>query len=451
MKLCENITDFVLYVLQATPSEQQMEVLEAIDEGEKAIAIRSGHGTGKTSLLSWIALWVGLSKYDAKIPLTAPSHPQLIATLVPEIKKWRDALPSVLQRDVVVKREEVHFANGNFAIARTARKENPEALQGFHAINLCFIVDEASGVEDGLFQVIEGALTGEHNIIILAGNPTRTSGYFFNVFHKHKNLWRLFVFNAEKSENVNKKVIEKRRIQYGRDSDIYGVRVLGEFPRASSDALFAVADLEEATNRTDADDSGVEKWGLDIARYGDDKSVLAKRKGYMFRPLQERRNFDSIQVADWVSYEYKTAVIKPVGIWVDTIGIGAGVFDILLSRNLPVFDGNVARKSFDEGLLNKRIEMYKRFSEALIHTYLPEDEELLGELSAIRYVIHDSGKMALEKKDDAKKRLGRSPDKADAVALTFYDEDVFIEDESKDWEYRDGWGEWRYSSGWGYR
>ena len=170
------LENFVKYILKATPTTQQLSIIRAVDKGRLRIAIKSGHGTGKSTLLSWIALWWLLTKFDAKIPTTAPAAPQLLATLMPEIKKWWRVLPQFLKDEFVLTSDYVRCANGNFLVMRTAKKEAPEALQGFHASNLIYLVDEASGVDNALFEVIEGALTGEKNALFLVGNPTRTSG-----------------------------------------------------------------------------------------------------------------------------------------------------------------------------------------------------------------------------------------------------------------------------------
>jgi len=119
--------------LDKKPSSQQRAVLQDIDAGHTDISIASGHGTGKSTLLSWVILWVGLFKYDAKIPSTAPTAPQLTRLLLPEVRKWTEKLPIELKNAVTVKNDSVAFETGNIAIARTARKEAPEGLQGFHA------------------------------------------------------------------------------------------------------------------------------------------------------------------------------------------------------------------------------------------------------------------------------------------------------------------------------
>ena len=118
----KSIVFFVRRILGAEPSKQQLSVLVAIDEGAQKIAIRSGHGTGKSAMISWIVLWAGLTKEDCKIPMTAPSAPQLTDILIPEVRKWASRLPESLQKEVEILTDRVRFSNGNFAVARTARR-----------------------------------------------------------------------------------------------------------------------------------------------------------------------------------------------------------------------------------------------------------------------------------------------------------------------------------------
>lgn len=445
-KLIAKLENYVIHVLKAEPSEQQLDVIRAIDEGEKNIAIKSGHGTGKSALLSWIALWAGVTKLDCKVPLTAPSYPQLVATLIPEIRKWNNAHPDVLKKSIKIKSEQVDFANGNFILARTARKEQPEAMQGFHATNLWFLMDEASGIHEVIFEVIDGALTGKLNVRIMTGNPTRTSGYFYDAFHKNKELWKTFTFNAEDSKNVSKESIDRKRKQYGEDSDIYRVRVKGEFPRASSNSVFSVSELEDAFSRkeNEVDKVGAEVWGLDVARYGDDKSVLVKRKHRHVYYIEKRDNLDTMEVAQWVHYEYTTAKNKPAMIFVDIIGIGAGVYDKLAHLGVPVYGANAASRASSNEYTNKRSEMYHNLKKVIGYISITaEDEELRGELGALEYKIEGNGKISLAGKDEVKRRLGRSPDTSDALSLSFFEDINCFEDEIKK---RDGVVETEYKS-----
>lgn len=423
-KICEKLETFVRYVLKAKPTKQQLEVIKAVDNNKRYIAVKSGHGVGKSTLLSWIAIWICISKQDAKVPVTAPSAPQLSLTLFPEVKKWLAKLPSIFNDSYDVKMDEIRFENNNFIALRTARKEAPEALQGFHAENLVYLVDEASGVTNEIFEVISGALTGNKNMLIMVGNPTRTSGFFYDSFHKNKKLWATFTLNAEESENVSKQTIERARQQYGVDSDAYRVRILGEFPRASSDALFSIEILDEAIERENVlDNQGSEIWGLDVAEFGDDYSVLCKRNGFYIRGFEKYSNLDAKPLADEIAREYQQSKIKPLAIYIDVIGVGAGVWSILSNYGLPAYRGDVRAKSYKEGMFNKRIEIYQRLKERMSLIRLPDDDELYGELGALKYEFaENSGDMKLESKKDTKKTLGRSPDKSDSLALTFYDE-----------------------------
>lgn len=427
------LENFVKYILKATPTAQQLSIIRAVDKGHLRIAIKSGHGTGKSTLLSWIALWWLLTKFDAKIPTTAPAAPQLLATLMPEIKKWWRVLPQFLKDEFVLTSDYVRCANGNFLVMRTAKKEAPEALQGFHASNLIYLVDEASGVDNALFEVIEGALTGEKNALFLVGNPTRTSGYFYDAFHKSSELFECFTLNAELSENVSKEKIKIAKKAYGENSNAYRIRILGEFPLGSSDALFKIYEIEEAFKRGKEQkiNSGNEIWGLDVAEFGDDKSVLARRMGYEFKELITFDGLDAQSLADEICEIYKRAKQKPKAIYIDVIGIGAGVWSILSHRNLPAYRADCRGKGEEKEHFNKRSTMYLRLKEYIgLISFAKDDDELFGELGAITYKFSPNGATQISPKSEIKKALGRSPDKADALALSFFEE--FFEDEKTD-------------------
>jgi hypothetical protein len=386
------------------------------------------HNTGKTSLLSWVILWVGLFKYDAKIPCTAPTAPQLVRLLLPEVRKWREKLPRELKEAVIVKNDSVAFSTGNVAVARTARKEAPEGLQGFHATYLCWIIDEASGVPNTIFEVIEGSLTGEKHLRLLTANPTRTDGYFYDSQNKNRHLWKCHTFNAEESENVSRESIERKRAEYGEDSDAYRVRVLGHFPKTSSDAVIPMWLIEEAINREDAEINryGAEVWGLDYADGGGDKTWLAKRNGNEFYAFEEctiQGSHKQSETALWLAMQYNLAKNKPKAIFVDAIGEGSG----LVSRcresdlsHLPVIPVKVSERAVRADIyFNKRAELYYNLKAVLQDGgKILDDGMLIGDLSAQRFVLSErGGLLQLVAKDKIKELLGRSPDKGDAAAL----------------------------------
>lgn len=407
--------------------EQQLWVLQDIDRGERNIAIASGHGTGKTALLAWIILWIGLFKYDAKIPVTAPTAPQLIRLLIPEVRKWAEKLPKELKKAVSIKQDHVTFTTENVCVARTARKEAPEGLQGFHATFLGWIIDEASGVSNNIFEVIDGSLTGEDYLRIMPANPTRTEGYFYDAFHKNRALWKCHTFNAERSRNVTKESIERKRIQYGYDSDAYRVRVLGQFPRSSSNSVIPLYIIEEAIARDprETNRAGAEVWGLDYADMGDDSTRLAKRVGHDFYAIEECTATGShrqVATADWLAFQYNKADRKPKAIFVDAIGEGSGLVSILRMdhySHLPVVPVKGSSSAIESEIyLNKRSELFFRLKGMLEDEgRMMDDDSVIGELSAQKFKISTGGKLQLLPKEEIKEELGRSPDQADAMAL----------------------------------
>ena len=432
----KSIVFFVRRILRAKPTKQQMAVLVAIDEGAKKIAIKSGHGSGKSTLMSWIILWALSFKEDCKVPMTAPSAPQLTEILIPEVRKWWNSLPPILKDRIVVQTEKVvNVETDAFAIARTARRENPDALQGFHATNLYFLIDEASGVPIAIYEVVEGALTGEHSFAMLTGNPTKTDGYFYDAFHKNAWQWTRFTFNTEESENVSKEAIEQYRRKYGEDSDVYRVRVLGEFPRATSNAVFTVAEIEDAIARplNEVDTSGAEVWALDVADEGDDTSVLVKRKGKHFHSIRRFRNFNQEQLKGMLLLEYSKAKIKPKYIFVDAVGVGAGLVSACHNVGLDMVIGVKASYNAIEKEIyyRKRAEWFFKLKYILPDAKIPNDDEMVGELGSITYYYTEKQEMAITKKREIKNKLGRSPDVADAMAMSC-EEFFYVQDEYDD-------------------
>lgn len=406
-------------------TDQQRQVLRDIDNGYKNISVKSGHGTGKTTIMSWVILWVGFFKYDAKIPITAPTSAQLTRLLLPEVKKWQKNLPSELKNSVEVLTDRITFSNDNFGIPRTARKGESEGLQGFHATFLLWIVDEASGVSDEVFEVIEGSLTGEDYLRIYMANPTRTVGEFYDTHNKSKKQWRTHTFNAEKSENVSKDSIERKKDKYGEDSDAYRVRVLGEFPLTNTDALFTANEIWGAMRLKpeDVDRTGTFTYACDVARFGTDKSVRSKKRGYDIYDLKEYAGLDTMEYANIIANDIDNESKDPDAVFVDTIGVGAGVMDRLSEKGFKSIDANVAMKADEiDKYVNKRAEMYFNLRDFIRKGgRIPYDEELAEELQVITYSYSENnGKILLMKKAETKEELGRSPDKSDSVALHFF-------------------------------
>lgn len=438
----DSIELFVLEALGANPSNQQLSVLKDIDEGHTDIAIKSGHGTGKSTLLAWIILWVGMFKYDAKIPATAPTAPQLIKLLIPEVRKWRDQLPPQLKDQITINNDAIKFSTGNECTPRTARKEAPEGLQGFHAEYLTWIIDEASGVPNIIFEVIDGSLTGDKHLRVMTANPTRTEGFFFDAFHRNSSLWKLHTFNAEESSNVSAASIERKKMQYGEDSDAYRVRVKGQFPKSNNDSVIPLHIIEDAISREEFNSFGSEVWGVDYADAGDDKTKLVKRVGNHFYAVLECNVSGShrqVETANWLAQQYNSAKNKPQAIFIDAIGEGSGLVSAMKQshyKSIPVIAVKGSEKPDNPDIYgNKRAELFYRLKYVLEDEgKMFNDDMAVGELSAQRFFITEKGKLMIVPKKEIKEILGRSPDIADAMSLTCARVIANMEGSSNQWD-----------------
>ena len=417
-------------VMGAEPDAWQKEALEALITNDK-LAIRSGHGVGKTAFLAWVVLWWLLTRYPAKIACTANSVSQLDSVLWPEIAKWARRLPEGIRDLIEIKSEKIELKGAgrgeNAAYARTAAKDRPEALQGFHSPHMLFVVDEASGVPDIIFEVAEGALSTEGAKVILTGNPTRTTGYFYDAFFGSlaDRWWKKRVSCAD-SKNVSAQFLTDMATKYGEDSNVYRVRVLGEFAKQDDDTVVPLDWAESAVGR-DVMALGPIVWGLDVARFGSDRSVLIKRRGNVVleRP-KVWRQLDLMQLCGQIVNEYKAVdrLMRPQEILIDVIGLGAGVVDRLRELGFgPDIRGvNVAEASaMSERFLRLRDELWwnvREWFEAR-ECRIPNDETLINEICTPRYGLTSGGKLKIESKDEMRKRGVASPDLADALMLTF--------------------------------
>lgn len=433
---------FVTGVLGVAEIEDwQRKALGALKEGNLRLSIRSGHGVGKTTFFAWLVLW-GLLCFgpDTKIPIAAGSRDQLRDTIQPEIGKWHRRLPAPLQEQVKVDVERISIKaapDEAFAVFRTASKDNPQALAGFHATNLIFLIDEASAVAEIAFEVALGALSTPGAIVVMAGNPTKTSGFFYDSHHKTRDRWWTLQVSSEDVPRARGH-IEDVVANYGKNSNRYRVRVLGEFPNQDDETVIPLDAILSAEGRDIAVANVFPVWGLDVARFGDDSTALVKRQGNaLLGAPREWHDKDGAQVAGLVIAEYSATPNddKPREIVVDVIGVGASVYDILRLPGSPVREitrgCNVAETpAVSEVDHRLRDELWFRgrawfaARDCLIPVGLPNQDEnaiidkLVAELTAPTYDFTALGKRKVESKADLKKRGVPSPNLADAFLLT---------------------------------
>lgn len=402
----------------------QEEVLKAIPKHDR-LSIRSGHGVGKGTLIAWIVLWALLTHDDVKIPIAANSQNQLRDNNWPEIVKWHKKLPDALREQIDVQKERVFIkvaSESAFAVARTASKNNPEALQGLRGTNTFYIIDEASGIDDIIFEVAQGSLSSPGAKALLLGNPTRASGFFYDTHHKLRGRWKTFVVNSEDVPRARGH-IEDIIAAYGKGSNRYRVRVLGEFPTADDETVIPLELMLSAQHRQIAVPNVYPVWGLDVARYGDDSTALCKRKGNsLMEPIKEWHQKDTMQVAGLIKAEYEACHPddRPIEILVDVIGLGAGVVDRLAEQRLPVTGINVGESpSAEDKYLRLRDELWFKGRQWFMkRDCIFDDDATVAELSGPTYDFHSNGRLVVESKKDMKKRGVRSPNRADAFLLT---------------------------------
>ena len=417
---------FAQEALGATPTAQQLEGSKALVE-KRRVSIRSGHGTGKSTFMAWTILWFSCCYYPCKIPCTAPSAHQLDDVLWAELGMWHGKLkarmPELGAEFEWSKERFVLKSNPSesFSVARTSRPEKPEALQGFHAENIMFLIDEASGVPDEVFQVAEGALSTEGAFVLMAANPTRMDGYFYDSHHKMRERWAALHWNGEDSPLVAKAYVEDMAFKYGVESAIYRIRVRGDFA-GNPDGVIPLDTIEAAIGRQ-VTQFGAMRWGLDVARFGADRTALCKRHGnWITEPIKTWTGKDTMQVAGIVKAEYDAARLKPEAIMVDVIGLGAGVVDRLKEMGVPVVGVNVAESPSVQDRYNRlRDELWFRGREwfAARECQIMQDDTLIAELTLPSYKLLSNGKIQVESKEDLKKRGVVSPDVADSFLLTF--------------------------------
>lgn len=397
------------------------------------LAIKSGKGVGKSTFLSWLTICFLITRQDAKIPCTAPTGHQLFDVLWSECKKWYSRIlppySSIPIFDLTFTKDRITVTHrpDSFAVARTARKEKPEALQGYHAGNILVLVDEASGVDDEVYEVGEGAMSTHNAHTVLTGNPTRTSGYFYECFHSDRQRWHTRTVSGTDSSRVTTDYVDGMLLKWGIESNEYRIGVLGEFPLGNSAVIIPLYLAEAATQRHADNTTHIPPdtptvWGVDVARFGDDRTALAKRQG---RSLTESvlwwQGKDLMQTCGLIYDQYASLhpSDQPSLIIIDIIGLGAGVYDRLRELNLPVKPCNVATRSPATGFHRLRDWLWFQAREWLQDyngAMLYPDDSLISELTSVEYEITSNG----DKQVLNKHASGHSPDLADAFILTFY-------------------------------
>lgn len=411
------------------PDAWQKEIL--VKTGEMAavgepvrIAVSSGHGPGKTALSSWLIHWFISTRSHPQGVVTANTRNQLVGKTWRELSKWHKMS---MHRDMFEWTEGKFFLKSHpstwFFQNISWNKDRAEAFAGTHEKHVMMIFDEASLVADEIWEVAEGAMTTPGAMWFVFGNPTRNQGRFFECWNRFEHRWTTFKVDSRTAKKADKRQLRQWVEDYGEDSDFVRVRVRGEFPRASF-IQFISAEAVFAAQRRKYTKAMVAiapiQVAADVARYGDDKSVICVRQGQAVLEIKKFRELDTISFGNIL-----IGVINryaPHQVCCDSVGIGAGVIDYLRSRGHMVLAVNAGSKSSQsDKYFNLRAEMWFKMREWLTDGQgsIPEDEDLFKDLVSPQYSYSSKDALMLEKKDEMKMRGIDSPDVGDALAMTF--------------------------------
>lgn len=398
------------------------------------LAAATGHGVGKSALISMVLMWAMSTLEDTRVVVTANTEGQLASKTWPEFQKWH--------RMAINKHWFRFEATAMYSIDESHKRSwrvdmipwsetNTEAFAGLHNVGrrILLVFDEASAIADKIWEVAEGALTDSDTEImwIAFGNPTRNAGRFFDCFNRLRHRWDCLQLDSRTVEGTNKAQLAKWVEDEGEDSDFVRVRIRGVFPRASTMQFINSEELTKSMKRLTVVGShrNIAIVGVDVARFGPCQSVIATRLGRDARqfPSIKRRGLDGMQLAGLVAEHIK--FLKGMGLRVVVFVDGGGVGGPVVDRLHQLGHDNVIEVQFGgdaddkRKYANKRSEMYGRLRDWLPIGALPKDAELTNECAAVQYSFTNSDQIILMKKERMIALGMVSPDTADAYALTF--------------------------------
>jgi hypothetical protein len=439
--------------------------------GDKiGISIHSGKGLGKDFWLAGVSLWALICFQTPRFTglATAPSAPQLEDVYSAEVKRLLRESNAELWRLIEITSKGIYLKTSkskskredSFITKRTAhisgtQDEQATTLQGLHNDFVFVMMDEASGLPEGIYKALEETLTGYMNIAILIGNVNYNTGFFYRTHYdsKDRQFWLTPHWDAEESDlddikpGLNNQIarIEKK---YGRESNPFRIAVKGLPPLADENSLIPIQWIYDAVERDiEAIDDDPLAIGVDIGR-GNDPSIICKRRGNVVWPLKKNMAKDSSIVQDWIEEDIEG--YEPDFVGIDSIGLGGPIADNIRRNGFEVTDVNVAeRKASDEKYYNLRAEMYWRVREQFENRAIsiPNDEELIFELSEIK--VEDwEPQLKIKSKKKMKQEGLESPNKADALMLSYYKRPEILEKKTAIDRYRQKLNEKENQTSW---
>lgn len=446
MKLARELP--VLYIQEVFDEQlwkKEKDIVNSVRDNIRT-TVRSCHGSGKSYVSARIALWFLYNYPNSKVITTAPTFRQVQDILWREIRTAHSKAKIPLSGKPL--QTSLEIDTNWFALGLST--DDPDRFQGYHSDYILLICDEAAGIREEIFEASTGIVSSEHAKELYIGNPTNVSGTFYNSF-KLPNYNKItisafdtpnfttFGITLDDIRNgtwqdkitatlpspylITPEWVADKLYRWGEGTPMWDSRVMGSFPVQGDDTLIPLTRVEEAVNReVEVLDTDHEMIGVDIARFGGDKTIFMYRKGNKVLEMKEFSHKDTMETAQNL---FAFAELYPnASINLDVIGVGGGVVDrirqLLPTRNIiPV---NVGESAIDkERFLNKRAELYWNLREMFIkgEIQIPNDEDLIAQLSSQKFKFTSRGQIQIEAKDEFKKRGMGSPDKADALMLAF--------------------------------
>jgi len=440
-----NAHDPVLYarnVLGLRVWSRQQELLEAVRDHDR-VSVRSGHKVSKSTSAAAIAWWWCSdpeARPGARCILTSSGNRQVKSILWREIKKlWREAIVTPGPTPAEAPDTGVQWGDGREILGFTTKE--PERMAGFSGANLLFILDEASGIPEAIFEAVEGNRAGGAKILLLS-NPTQVSGEFYDSHHSKRSFYTTLHISSEDSPNVTGEAkipglaspawVEEKRQEWGVDSPLYQVRVRGNFPGQAADAVTGLTLVLDAIERWhETEETGPLDLGVDVARSGEDESVCYPRRGSKALDPRAWRGLDGPQLANEVLKVHRELRVpgQPTRIKVDANGVGASCFDALAHSPeaqrgeievVAVMTSEASSSPTEYGNLRAQIAFgltaWLKGGGAI-----PDHDKTQADLIAPKYKFDPQNRLLVEKKTEIKARLGRSPDYGDALGLAVYE------------------------------
>lgn len=407
-------------------------------EDKERISIAAGVGLGKSAVLAMIILWFLYNHDECLVPCTAPSESQLYGALWKELRLWHGRMPQEWKDRVEITNnyatmigEGKEKAKVWWARAKTARDDKPEALAGIHANDVLIVTDESSAISRETFTKAEGALTSPHLLFVMISNPTRTTGYFYDSHHKDSKAWQTLTFANIDSPIVNQAYVDRVRQLNGEDSDEWRFQVLGLFPRTdAADDKGYMQIFREGSVKVVHDANYTFKnprMGVDPAFAGSDSAVWIIRDSFRCKRVGVEKISNPMQIAQKTMGLMESYGVKAKDVYIDSFGSDTvDAIQILERHDKRVNAVNVGDDAEDETVFeNKKAENYDRMKK-----WTMKGGEYLGSASEwedLQFVRSkrsgNADRVKIKTKEEMRRDKEPSPNTAEAVMLTFQDDD----------------------------